>query len=41
MTLDESVDDTGAHYVSDRYLEKGDYIRLDNVTLRNYRQILL
>ncbi len=33
MTLDESVDDTGAHYVSDRYLEKGDYIRLDNVTL--------
>ncbi len=33
MTLKESVDDTGAHYTSDRYLEKGDYIRLDNVTL--------
>lgn len=33
ITLNESVDDTGAHYVSDRYLEKGDYIRLDNVTL--------
>ncbi|WP_158867136.1 SusC/RagA family TonB-linked outer membrane protein [Maribellus comscasis] len=33
MTLKESVDDTGAHYTSDRYLEKGDYIRLDNITL--------
>ena len=33
ITLDESPNDTGAHYVSDRYLEKGDYIRLDNITL--------
>lgn len=32
MTLDESVNDDRAHYVSTRYVEKGDYLRLDNVT---------
>lgn len=33
MTLNEPIQNTRAHYVSTRYLEKGDYIRLDNVTL--------
>ena len=33
MTLNEPINDTRAHYASSRYLEKGDYIRLDNVTL--------
>ena len=33
MTLGESVDDVNAHYTSTRYLEKGDYLRLDNITL--------
>jgi len=33
MTADEPINDTRAHYSSSRYLEKGDYIRLENVTL--------
>ena len=33
MTWDEPINDDRAHYASSRYLEKGDYIRLDNVTL--------
>lgn len=33
MTLSESVNDVNAHYTSTRYLEKGDYLRLDNITL--------
>jgi iron complex outermembrane receptor protein len=33
MTEDEPINDTRAHYSSSRYLEKGDYIRLENVTL--------
>ncbi len=33
MTLNEPIEDTKAHLTSDRYLEKGDYIRLDNITL--------
>jgi iron complex outermembrane receptor protein len=32
-TLNESVNNTRANYTSTRYLEKGDYLRLDNVTL--------
>ncbi len=32
-TMDEPIEDTKAHYTSDRYLEKGDYIRLDNLSL--------
>jgi|WetSurMetagenome_2_1015567.scaffolds.fasta_scaffold05283_2 TonB-dependent starch-binding outer membrane protein SusC len=31
--LDEPINDTGASYVSSRYVEKGDYLRLDNLTL--------
>lgn len=33
MVLDEPITDNRSHYTSSRYLEKGDYIRLDNVTL--------
>ena len=33
MTADEPINDDRAHYASSRYLEDGDYIRLDNVTL--------
>ncbi len=33
MTWDEPINDDRAHYSSSRYLEKGDYIRLDNLTL--------
>ncbi|WP_223857636.1 SusC/RagA family TonB-linked outer membrane protein [Sphingobacterium micropteri] len=29
----ENVNDINAHYLSDRYLEKGDYLRLANLTL--------
>lgn len=32
-TLNESVNNTRANYTSTRYLEKGDYLKLDNVTL--------
>ncbi len=32
-TLKESVNNTRANYTSTRYLEKGDYLRLDNITL--------
>ncbi|MDP4263222.1 MAG: SusC/RagA family TonB-linked outer membrane protein [Bacteroidota bacterium] len=32
-TLNESVKNTTANYTSTRYLEKGDYLRLDNITL--------
>lgn len=32
-TLDESINDINAHFVSDRYLESGSYLRLDNATL--------
>jgi TonB-linked SusC/RagA family outer membrane protein len=31
--LDEPINDTGASYTSSRYIEKGDYLRLDNITL--------
>lgn len=33
MTRNEPINDDRAHYSSSRYLEKGDYIRLDNLTL--------
>jgi TonB-dependent starch-binding outer membrane protein SusC len=33
MTLSEPIKDDRAHYVSDRYLEDGDFIRLDNITV--------
>ena len=33
MTADEPINDDRAHYASSRYLEDGDYIRLDNITL--------
>jgi TonB-linked SusC/RagA family outer membrane protein len=33
MTLDESIKDNTAQFVSDRYLESGSYLRLDNATL--------
>lgn len=33
VTLDESIKDTKAHFLSDRYLESGSYLRLDNATL--------
>ena len=33
MTLDEPINDRNAAFISSRYLEKGDYIRLDHVTL--------
>src|SRR5690606_40182593 len=29
----ENANDINAHYLSDRYLEKGDYLRLANLTL--------
>ncbi|WP_442589315.1 SusC/RagA family TonB-linked outer membrane protein [Pedobacter sp. AW31-3R] len=32
-TLNESIKDINAHFVSDRYLESGSYLRLDNATL--------
>ncbi|MBC7922251.1 MAG: SusC/RagA family TonB-linked outer membrane protein [Ferruginibacter sp.] len=32
-TLTESVNDNNAFYISDRYLESGSYLRLDNATL--------
>ena len=33
MTLNEKANNTRANYTSTRYLEKGDYLRLDNITL--------
>lgn len=33
MTLSESINDDKAQFVSDRYLESGSYLRLDNATL--------
>ncbi|WP_243732536.1 SusC/RagA family TonB-linked outer membrane protein [Pedobacter metabolipauper] len=33
MTLTESISDDKAQFVSDRYLESGSYLRLDNATL--------
>jgi len=33
LTLDESIKDNKAQFVSDRYLESGSYLRLDNATL--------
>jgi len=33
MTLTESINDDKAQFVSDRYLESGSYLRLDNATL--------
>ncbi|UOB17268.1 SusC/RagA family TonB-linked outer membrane protein [Abyssalbus ytuae] len=33
MTLNEPINDSRANYTSTRYLEKGDYLRLDNITL--------
>lgn len=33
MTLSESINDDKAQFVSDRYLENGSYLRLDNATL--------
>ena len=33
ITLDESINDNTAQFVSDRYLESGSYLRLDNATL--------
>ncbi len=33
MTANEPINDDRAHYASSRYLEDGDYIRLDNITL--------
>ncbi|MNJ87679.1 TonB dependent receptor [compost metagenome] len=33
MTLSESISDDKAQFVSDRYLESGSYLRLDNATL--------
>jgi len=36
MTLKEPINDQNANFTSSRYLEKGDYLRLDNITL-SYR----
>ncbi len=33
FTLGESYNDNNAYLISDRFLEKGDYLRLDNITL--------
>ena len=33
MTKDEPINDANAAFISSRYLEKGDYVRLDNLTL--------
>ncbi|WP_372932527.1 TonB-dependent receptor [Mariniphaga sediminis] len=33
LALNEKVNNTRANYTSTRYLEKGDYLRLDNITL--------
>ena len=33
LTLNESIKDNAAQFVSDRYLESGSYLRLDNATL--------
>lgn len=33
MTLSESINDDKAQFVSDRYLESGSYLRMDNATL--------
>jgi len=33
MTLNEPINDVNANFTSSRYLEKGDYLRLDNITL--------
>ena len=36
----EKATDVNAHYLSDRYLEKGDYLRLANLTLSyNFRNL--